>query len=146
MSAPYSLDLRDKAVTAYENGEGTQLDIANRFCVGLTAFREWLVLKREHGDIKPKEWIYRGRKPIIDDAGLSFIKRLVENKADILISEIRESYKKRFKVKVAQSMVSRALEKLNLNRKKKSHYAQEQAREDVKKKTRLGRKNSYPRC
>lgn len=141
MSAPYSLDLRRKAVLAHENGEGTHEEIAERFSVGLTAFREWLVLKRSTGDVKPKEWVYRGRKSVIDDKGLLFIKEVVESKPDILIVEIRKSYKKQFKVNVAQSMVSRALEKLNLRRKKKSHYAQEQTRADVKKKRSLTRRS-----
>jgi transposase len=140
MSAAYSLDLRRKAVLAYENGEGIHEEIAERFSIGLTAFREWLVLRRETGEVKPKEWIYRGRKTIIDDKGLLFIKEVVENKRDILIADIRKAYKKQFKINVGQSMVSRALDHLNLRRKKKSHYAQEQEREDIKKKETRGRK------
>ena len=140
MSAPYSLDLRYKAVLAYENGEGTQEEIAERFSIGLTAFREWVAIKRSTGDVKPKEWMYRGKTPIINEKGLFFIQSLVENKPDILIREIRERYKNKFKIKVSQSMVSRALMKLNLRRKKKSHYAQEQERSDVKKKDVSGRR------
>jgi len=37
-------------------------------------------------------------------------------------------------------MVSRAFKKLNLRRKKKSEYAQEQEREDVKKNEKIGKK------
>jgi len=129
----YSLDLRQKAVSAYENDEGTQTEIAKRFSIGLRTLQEWLVLKKETGSLEPKEYVYCGRKPVIGEKGSLFVKKIVEGKPDILISEIRISYKKRFKVEVAQSMVSRALEKLNLRRKKKSIYAQEQEREDVKK-------------
>lgn len=140
MSQAYSLDLRNKAVSAYENGEGTQEEIAVRFSIGLRTLQEWLVLKKETGSVEPKEHIYHGRQPIIGEKGLLFVKKLIEDKPDILIFEIRLLYKKKFKVEVAQSMVSRALKKLNLRRKKKSIYAHEQEREDVKKKGKSGKK------
>jgi len=136
----YSLDLRQKSVLAYENGEGTQTEIAARFSIGLRTFQEWLVLKKETGSLEPKEYIYCGRKPIIGKKGSLFLKKLVEDKPDILISDIRISYKKKFKIEVSQSMVSRALEKLNLRRKKKSIYAHEQEREDVKKNVKSGKR------
>jgi transposase len=140
MSTAYSLDLRRKAVSAYENGEGTQEEIASRFSIGLRTLQEWLVLKKETGSIEPKEYIYCGRPPIIDEKGSLFVKNLVEEKPDILITEIRSLYKKKFKVEVAQSMISRALKKLDLRRKKKSIYAHEQEREDVQKKGKTGKK------
>lgn len=140
MSTAYSLDLREKAISAYENGEGSQEEIASRFSIGRRTLQEWLVLKKETGSIEPKEYIYCGRPPIIDENGLLFVKKLVKEKPDILIAEIRCLYKKKFKVEVAQSMVSRALKKLNLRRKKKSIYAHEQEREDVQKKERTGKK------
>jgi transposase len=146
MPAPYSLDLRHKAILAYENGEGTQQEIAERFLISVATFHGWLVLRRETGDVKPKEYIYRGRMSIIDGERIFFIKELIEIKPDILISEIRRVYKKRFKVGVSQSMVSRAFKKLNLHRKKKSLYAQEQGREDVKKKRELERRDNANGC
>ena len=140
MPAPYSIDLRRKAVLAYEEGEGTQQEIAQQFGIGLRTLKEWIFLKKKTGDVQTKEHIHRGQLPIIDDKGLSFIKRIVENKPDILILNIQELYLKRFKTDVAQSMVSRALKKLNLRRKKKSEYAMEQDRFDVKKNEKNGKK------
>ena len=140
MPVPYSLDLREKAIAAYENGEGTQIEISSRFSIGLRTLQEWLVLKQETGNVNPKEYIHRGRMPIINEKGLLFINKLILEKPDILISEIRSLYKKKFKMIVAQSMVSRALKQLNLRRKKKSIYAQEQERKDVKKKEKSGKK------
>jgi putative transposase len=139
MPTAYSLDLRKKAVSAYENKEGTLAEIASRFSIGVKTLQEWLILKRDTGSVEPKEYIYRGRQPIIDEKGSLFVKKLIEVKPDILISEIRSSYKKKFKVEVAQSMVSRVLKKLNLRRKKKSIYAHEQDREDVKKNDKSGK-------
>ena len=140
MPAPYSLDLRIKAVQAYEEGEGTQQEIAQQFGIGARTLKEWIFLKKEVGSVHPKKHIHRGPLPIIDEKGLSFIKRVIENKPDVLISSIQESYEKKFKVGASQSMISRALKKLNLRRKKKSEYAIEQDRDDVKKNEKNGKK------
>ena len=138
MPRPYSLDLRRKAILAYEKEESTQPEIAHQFGIGLRTLKEWLFIKKETGDVQPKEHIHRGQLPIIDDKGLDFIKQLVKNKPDILVTDIRELYAKKFKIEVAQSMVSRAFKRLNLRRKKKSTYALEQERVDVKKKGKNG--------
>jgi transposase len=140
MSAPYSLDLRRRAVSFYEENEETQQEVAQQFWIGLRTLKEWLFIKKETGDVQPKEHIHRGRLPFIDDKGLLFIKGLVENKPDILITEIQMLYAKKFKHVVSQSMISRAFKELNLRRKKKSAYASEQEREDVKKKEKSGKK------
>lgn len=140
MPAAYSQDLRRKSVSAYKNGEGTQKQIAKRFSIGLRTLQEWLELQDETGDLRPREPISRGRACIINDKRLSFIKTEVEKRPDILVSEIIELLKKKFRIKVSISMVSRALSKLHLRRKKKSVYAQEQERSDVKKNGRSGKK------
>ena len=140
MPGPYSLDLRRKATLAYEDGEGTQKEIAERFGIGYRTFKGWLSLKKTTGDVKPKEHIHRGPLPIIDDKGLSFIKKLIKKEPDILLSEIRDSYAKKFGIEVVLTTIFNALNKLNLRRKKKSEYAMEQEREDVKKNVRDGKK------
>ena len=141
MPAPYSLDLRKKAVSAYENGEGTQKEIAEQFDIGYRTLKAWIFLKKTTDDIKPRKHIHRGPLPVIDEKGLLFIKKLVENKPDILISEIQELYAKKFKVEIWQSMVSKSFKRLNLRRKKKSEYAMEQERKDVKKNERNGKES-----
>jgi len=140
MPAPYSLDLRRKAVSACEREDATQQDIAEQFGIGYRTLKEWLFLKKTTGDVKPKEHVHHGPLPVINDRGLIFIKQLVESKPDILISEIRELYAKKFKVTILQSMVSNAFKKLNLRRKKKSNYAFEQERDDVKKNAKSGKR------
>lgn len=140
MPGPYSLDLRKKAVLSYEEGKGTQNEIAKQFGIGYRTLKEWLYLKKTTGDVKPKEHIHRGPLPIIDDQGLAYIKQLVEKNPDIIISELRKLYAKKFKIKIAVGTMSNALAKLNLRRKKKSVYASEQEREDIKKNGKNGKK------
>ena len=47
-----SQDLRERIVTAYENKQGTQLQIANRFGVNPGIVRNLLLLKRETGSLE----------------------------------------------------------------------------------------------
>lgn len=141
MPGPYSLDLRRRAVAASEKGDKTQLEIARQFSIGLRTLKEWIFLKKTTGDVRPKEHVHRGRLPIIGDKGLAYIESIVKSKPDILISEIQSLYAKKFHIKVAQSTVSMALKKLKLRRKKKSSYAIEQEREDVKKKRKMAKRS-----
>jgi transposase len=139
MPGPYSLDLRRKAVSACEKGEDTQKEIAEQFDIGYRTLKEWIFLKKNTGDVIPKEHIHRGPLPLINEKGLIFIKNLVKKKPDILILEIRDLYAKKFGIEVAQTTIFKALCKLDLRRKKKSEYASEQEREDIKKKGKNGK-------
>ena len=46
MPAPYSLDLRRKAILACEHGEYTKKEIAEQFGVGYRTLKAWLFLKK----------------------------------------------------------------------------------------------------
>lgn len=132
MPAAYSLDLRQRVVSAYESGEGSQKEIAELFQIGEKTLQGYLYLKRDAGTLKPKAG-KRGRKPAITEVGLETIQAWIKEKQDITLLELIARYKKAFKRKVSESMMSRACQQLGLTRKKKSFYAQEQEREDVKK-------------
>ena len=51
---PYSLDLRQKVVDAYSNGEGSFRGLAKRFKVSLSFIQRLLKRYREEGTIAPK--------------------------------------------------------------------------------------------
>ena len=46
---PYSIDLRQRVVEAYENGEGTHEELAEAFCVSLSWIEKLLRRWRETG-------------------------------------------------------------------------------------------------
>jgi transposase len=70
------LELRVRAVEAYENGEGTYQEIADRFCIGRTTLCELVRLSRYAGTLELNP--IRGRKPrSIYDAGRERIRALV---------------------------------------------------------------------
>ena len=132
MPSAYSEDLRKSAVSAYQEGKGTQSEIAEIFGISESSVRSYLRLKEKTGSLAPTEY-KRGPHPVITEEGFGGIKEWIEQTPDIILSELCGLYKKRYKKKVSLSMMHRALAELNLRRKKKSLYAQEQEREDVKK-------------
>ncbi|MEH2156984.1 helix-turn-helix domain-containing protein [Nostoc sp.] len=52
--AAYSIDLRQKILSAWQNKEGTQRDLAKRFKVSLSFIRDFLRRYRETAEIAPK--------------------------------------------------------------------------------------------
>jgi len=133
MPAPYSTDLRKRIIEAYKSGKGSVRTIAKMFDVGKSTVSDYIVLEQSQGSVSPKK-ATGGQEPRIDAKGLAFIRKCVEKKPDITLAALCEKYFKRRKTKVSISMMCRALKKLNLRRKKKSLYAAEQDRKDVKKK------------
>ena len=132
MPAPYSLDLRTKSVSAYKKGTGTVEQVATVFGIGVATLSNYLRLGREKGSVTPKK-ATSGSKPTIRGKGLRLLKQQIEKRPDITLKELSHKYEKKLKIKVSTSMVSRALSSMSIRRKKKSHYAAEQDREDVKK-------------
>jgi transposase len=118
MSTPASEDLRRRVVQAYLAGEGTYEEIAQRFVVGPASVDRWLNAFRTRGSYAPKP--HAGGKPSkIDKEGLLLLAKLVEDRPDVTLAELAAEYEQRRDVKLALSMVCRALQKLGLNRKKR---------------------------
>lgn len=132
MPAPYSEDLRWKAIQAYENKEGNQREIAERFKLSLRSFERYLRRYKETGGVSPI-LDQGGRRSTIDEKGLDEIKKIIKLKPDMTLQELCEHHTKKSKKKVGISVMHRTVKKLGFRRKKKSHYALEQERPDIKK-------------
>jgi len=118
MSKAASEDLRRRVVGAYLAGEGTYEEIAARFVVGPASVDRWLNAYRTRGSYAPKP--HGGGKPNkIDKEGLALLAKLVEEHPDITLAELAATYGEQRDVKLALSMVCRALQKLGLRRKKR---------------------------
>ena len=132
MPSPYPIELRERAVSLYKNGKHIQAEVAKVFKISISTLRNYLRLDAL-GDLKPKEY-RRGRVPEISSDRLEQVGVWVNEKPDITLKALRKLYKKRYKVNVSLSMMCRACAELDLRRKKKSLFAQEQERPDIKKK------------
>jgi len=132
MSAPYSSDLRLRAVKAYEEGRGSQREIAILFNIGVVTFHRYWKKYKETGDINPVVY-KRGRKPAVNEIQMTRIKELVLQQPDASLSELCRRYNKARNSKIGTTVMFRAIYNLGFRRKKKSLYAEQQDRPDVKK-------------
>jgi transposase len=53
MADAYAVELRERVVRAYESGEGTQVEISERFALGEATVKRWVWLKRRTGAVSP---------------------------------------------------------------------------------------------
>lgn len=89
MAVAYSTDLRERVVRAYQAGEGTQAQIAQRFQVSPSFVQRLLRRYRQSGQVTAKR---RGgnHQPKIQGEHLEVVKRLVQAKPDAYLSELAE--------------------------------------------------------
>lgn len=107
MPSPIPVALRERAVRAYESGEGSYVDIAERFAVSRRALQRWEKLKQETGSVAPRER-GGGRFSPVESKTLD---TLVAERPEVTTSELTVFYNRRVskKKRVHRSSVLRAL-------------------------------------
>lgn len=99
----YSLDLRERAVSAARAGEGTQEEIAKRFKISVSSLKRWLTREHLQAD-KPG--------PLGPRLDLAALKKVVQDKPDLYLDEYAQL------LNTSSSTVSYNLLKLGIRRKK----------------------------
>lgn len=98
MPGPLSIELRQRVVTAVDNGEGTHDEIAERFGIKRSALQSWLRLRRETGSLAPRAM--GGARPStkrkVDEAGEQFIRETLEQKPALTMEQLAQLYHERF--------------------------------------------------
>ncbi|PHV64183.1 hypothetical protein WEU38_06720 [Cyanobacterium aponinum AL20118] len=77
-----------------------------------------------------------GKKKKIDNHGFALIEQIIQQKPDLIFSELCQLFKEKTGVKVSEPTMYRYVQKLNITR-KKSLSASEQQRDDIKKTIRI---------
>jgi transposase len=118
MPVAYSTDLRTRVIEAWRAKEGTQAQLAEGFKVSLSFVKRVLRRYRISGQREAKP---RGATvvPTISGETLLLVQRLIENKPDIQLEELCEQLEKRTQLKVSLSTMCRAVQRLEMPRKKK---------------------------
>lgn len=109
----YSMDLRSRVVRAYQKQEGSHSDLALRFQVSERWVRGLLRQSRENGDIGPLPH-GGGRQRIIGAAMEPVLLAALHETPDASLEELRDTCG----VKGSRMCIARALERLNITRKK----------------------------
>jgi transposase len=115
----YSLDLRQKVITAVERGDSTIAEVAATFGVGLTFVKKMLRQHRETGDLSPRPH-GGGQVPRLAAKHLKLLCAEVARHPDKTVVALRDHLEERAALGVSTPTVSRALSRLGLSRKKKS--------------------------
>ena len=129
---PYSNDLREKIITAYQNAEGSLRSLAKRFSVSLNFV--WLLVERfrKTGQVDPKPH-GGGPKRAIAETHVDTLRQLVKAHPDATLAELRDRLQKATGVGVSRSTLAVTLKRLGYTRKKKTLHATERdENEDVR--------------
>ena len=80
-------EVRQRAINAYLNGEGSQALIAKMYGIDLSTFQRWLQRYRKTGRAAP---LPRGHNPpALDDAQMEQLSMLVEQTPDATLEQLR---------------------------------------------------------
>jgi transposase len=86
--ATLSLDIRQRILARYDEGQGTRAVIAKRFCVSLGMVKKLIQQRKRIGEIGPLH--YRaGRKPMITQRHKDRLRALIEKRPDTTLAEFR---------------------------------------------------------
>lgn len=119
----YSMDLRKKVFTAFENSKTKdKVKIAKRFSVSYDFVNDLINLFNETGSLEPRKGLV-GKKPKITEEAKEFLKATVKASNDHTLFELCEILEKEKGISVGTTVMFRALKKLNLTL-KKSHSNQ----------------------
>ena len=109
-----SLDLRERILAAYDRGDVSRQQVADRFCVSLGMVKKLLQQRRRTGDIAPRH-AHSGRKPIILATHHTQMRELLVQKPDLTLAELREA----LELNCSLSAIHFALVKMGLTYKKR---------------------------
>lgn len=113
----YSLDLRQKIVDVYAEGNLSQRQLAKQFRVALSFVEKLLKQHRETGNIAPKKRLNQTPTKLNDEQ-LKVLEQLVEEHNDATLEELRALLEQKTAVRIGRSTVDRMLSKLDLTVKK----------------------------
>lgn len=113
----YSIDLRERVVSAYETGETTIAEIAHRFSVGETFVKKMLRQKREINSLA-KLPHRAGAKKRLSKADCRWLARQIKETPDATLQELQEKLFAERNKQVSLSTVCRELKDLRLRLKK----------------------------
>jgi transposase len=117
MGAPISKDLRKRVVAAYKAGRGTYREIAELFGIGEASVDRWLRLDREQDSVEAAP--HGGGNPAkVPQDKYPNLVRLVTEKPDRSVVEIRDEWERREGVSLSRSAMQRALLKAGFSWKK----------------------------
>ena len=109
-----SIQLRTRVLWAYDDGKGTQVELAQRFDVSERWIQKLLRQRRESNSITPLPW-NGGRKPLVRGEKTARLLDAIAKTPDASLLELRNGCE----IEGSPMCVFRALRRLQITRKKR---------------------------
>jgi transposase len=111
MAEAYPVELRKRAVEAYESGDGSYEQVAGIFDVGVASLKRWVSLYRMAGDVKPQPKGGGRRSAITAEEIDAIVARLGDPTALEIAAEFNR--RRRGRARVHVSSIKRALHRFD---------------------------------
>jgi transposase len=121
---PYSLDLRQRIVDTYAEGNTSQRQLAQRFRVAPSFVQKILKQYRETGSLEPKQRL-KQTPTKLNSAQIDILKNLVKANNDATLAELCELLEQETNIRVGVSTIFRMLNKQDLTLKKNTSSERE---------------------
>ncbi len=119
---PYSVDLRQKIIDVYKQGNVSQRQLARQFRVALSFIQKLIKQYKETGNIAPKVRTKQTPTKLTDEQ-LQFLKELVAENPEATLQDLRQKLAATTGVTISLSTVHRMLRRIDLFTKKSSKMA-----------------------
>lgn len=117
MPAPYSNDLRSRVLSTWQSDPSSRPSLPTLFQIGRATVTRWITSFRQTGSVAPKPH-GGGQKHRIPQESLGIVRTLVEEHPDATLPELLDDYQACTQQRVGATTMSRALDRLDLTRKK----------------------------
>ncbi len=117
----YSIDLREKIVKAYEQGDTSIRKVATRFGVAKSFVQKLLSMKKTQGHVQPRK--QGGAMKAELDGHEELLRAMVAQYPDATLQEYSEYWGSTYNQWVSTTTMCRALQKQELSRKKRRYAA-----------------------
>ena len=118
MARAYSMDLRERAVSAAQRGGLTRAQVAQQFEISEGTLYGWLRRWTEEGSLEPRPH-GGGRSPSLDAAGMQQLREIVQEHNDRTFEEYLDLVEEKTGIRMSTSALDRALQTLRVPRKKR---------------------------
>jgi transposase len=132
---PYSLDLPEQLIRAYDEKFGSRWRLAALFGVSRSFVERLPQQRRSTGTIVPQPQA-GGRRPSGDEAAVAGVRQWLREQADATLEELRDRLGRQRGVWVSVSTMSRRLRRLELPRNKRRFTPPHVTRRESKRRAR----------
>jgi len=125
---PYSVDFREKVVSAIEKGDSSFRKVARRFAISKSCVERWVAQQRTQGHVVPRK---QGGSVSASMSYADQLRGILANRADVTLAEACELLFDATGLWVSPSTMCRTLQRLNLPRKKRTSRSSQALSERV---------------